>query len=264
MKKLTVVLCLLCLLVLSCAGENESAKRVQRGFGKAAFGMAQLVLSPLQIAAGLLEGISAIPYYMATSLDDINKGMIAANAKITIDDTYEAAYGRRISAVDKSGDTGEVFRRMKHATEYFQKVLRPYGVHDAENYILTSIDTATGKGYTLFAVVYRPPGTIRVADKADGSTPRSYTREDRLYYEPFERDLTGRKLDIVVDWAGLPREYITTQKGQALMLTMAANSVVNEKKSPDYWDVEKRWIAGEYESIVDQRMSVVRNKMKIE
>jgi hypothetical protein len=27
------------------------------------------------------------------------------------------------------------------------------------------------------------------------------------------------------------------------MLTMAANSVVNEKHTPDYWDIEKRWIA---------------------
>jgi len=264
MKKLTVVLVLLSLLVLSCAAENESARRVNRGFGKAAIGVAQLVLSPLQIAAGLLEGISAIPYYMATSLDDINKGMIAANAKITIDDTYEAAYGKRISAVDKSGDTGETFRRMKHATEYFQKVLRRYGIHDANNYILTSIDTATGKGYTLFAVVYRPQATVTVQDKYDGSTPRTFSREDRLYYEPFAKDLSGKKLDVVIDWAGLPREFITTQKGQALMLTMAANSVVNEKKSPEYWDIEKRWIAGEYESIVDHKMSSVRNKMKIE
>ncbi len=265
MKRLLPVLGLCILLtVFSCATDNEGAKKVGRGFGKAAVGVAQFVLSPLQIAAGLLEGIAAIPYYMSTSLEDINKGMIAANAKITIDDTYEAAYGKRISAVDKSGDTGEVFRRMKHATEYFQKVLRRYGVHDAENYILTSIDTATGKGYTLFAVVYRPHTTVRVPDKAEGSTPRTYTREDRLYYEPFERDLNGKKLDTIIDWAGLPREYITTQKGQALMLTMAANSVINEKKSPEYWDIEKRWIAGEYESIVDEKMSSVRNKMKID
>jgi len=263
MKKLIPALCLCFLLTVSCAANNEGAKKVGGGFGKAAVGIAQLILSPLQIAAGLLEGIAAIPYYMATSLEDINKGMIAANAKITIDDTYEAAYGKRINAVDKSGDTGEVFRRMKHATEYFQKVLRRYGVHDADHYILTSIDTATGKGYTLFAVVYRPQSTIRVRDKADGSTPRTYTREDRLYYEPFEKDVSGKKLDIIIDWAGLPREYITTQKGQALMLTMAANSVVNEKKSSDYWEIEKRWIAGEYESIVDQKMSAVRNKMKI-
>jgi hypothetical protein len=47
------------------------------------------------------------------------------------------------------------------------------------------------------------------------------------------------------------------------MLTMAANSVINEKRMPDYWDIEKRWIAGESEEIVDQKMSSVKNKMKI-
>ncbi len=264
MKKIFALLCLCFLLICSCATGNDGSKKVKSGFGKAAVGITQLVLSPLQIAAGLLEGIAAIPYYMATSLEDINKGMIEANAKITIDDTYEAAYGKRIHAVDKSGDTGETFRRMKHATEYFQKVLRRYGIHDADNYILTSIDTANGKGYTLFAVIYRPQATIRVPDKADGGTPRTYTREDRLYYEPFEKGLNGKKLDVVIDWAGLPREFITTQKGQALMLTMAANSVANEKKSPEYWEIEKRWVAGEFEEIVDQKMSSVKNKMKIE
>jgi hypothetical protein len=263
MKKVTLVFIVCLLFTVACATNNDGAKKVGSGFGKAAVGIAQLVLSPLQIAAGLLEGIAAIPYYMSTSLEDINKGMVAANAKVTIDDTYEAAYGKRISAVDKSGDTGEVFRRMKHATEYFQKVLRRYGVHDADNYILTSIDTATGKGYTLFAVVYRPQKTIRVLDKADVSTPREYTREDRLYYEPFEKDASGRKLDVIIDWAGLQREYITTQKGQALMLTMAANSVVNDKRTPDYWELEKRWVAGEHEAIVDQKMTSVKNKMKI-
>jgi hypothetical protein len=189
--------------------------------------------------------------------------MIAANAKVTIDDTYEAAYGKRISAVPESGDTGEVFRRMKHATEYFQKVLKRFGVRDADKYILTSIDAATGKGYTLFAVVYRPYDSIRVTDKYDGTTVRSFTKEDRLYYEPYAKDVNGRNIDTVVDFAGLPREFITTQKGEALMLTMAANSVVNEKKTPDYWDIEKRWISGEYEAIVDQKMNSVKNKMKI-
>jgi hypothetical protein len=141
--------------------------------------------------------------------------------------------------------------------------LNRYGVSDAGNYILTSIDTANSKRYTLFAVIYRPADTIKVIDKYDASTIRTFSREDKLYYEPFEKDSRGKKLDTVIDWAGLPREFITTQKGQALMLTMAANSVVNKKRTPDYWDIEKRWMAGEFEEIVDQKMSSVKNKMKI-
>jgi len=89
---------------------------------------------------------------------------------VTLDNTYEAAYGKRINAVPESGDTGEVFRRMKHATEHFQKVLYRYGVSDTDNYILTSIDTANSKGYTLFALVYRPSETIQETLKTP-STP---------------------------------------------------------------------------------------------
>ncbi len=49
----------------------------------------------------------------------------------------------------------------------------------------------------------------------------------------------------------------------AIMLTLAANQVVMGKKSPDYWDVERRWIAGEYRSIVAQKMTSLKNKMKL-
>jgi len=260
-KLMIMVLCLL--FAAACTTSNESGQKVKTGFGKAAIGIAQLILSPLQIAAGLLEGIASIPYYLSTSVNEINKGMVAANAKITLDDTYESAYGKRIKSIPESGDTGEVFQRMKHASEYFQKVLSRYGVPKAERYILTSIDTANAKGYTLFAVVYRPASYIKVLDKYDGTTVRIFEAGDRLFYEPFLKDINGKSLDTIIDWAALPREYIKTQKAQALLLTMAANSVVNEKRSPDYWDIEKRWIAGEFEEITEQKMSAVRNKMKI-
>ncbi len=263
MKKLILILLGLTVLV-SCVATTQEGKKVQTGFGKTFSGIARMVLSPLQIAAGLVEGISAMPYYLSTSLDTINKGLIASNAKVTLDDTYESAYGKRISRVPESGDTGEVFQRMKHASEYFQKVLNRYGVRDAEHYILTSIDTANSKGFTLFAVVYRPMDTIKVIDKYDGVTVRTFSRTDRLYYEPFAKDVDGRPVDTVIDWSGMPRELIKTQKAQAVMLTMAANVVVNEKKSPEYWDAEKRWIAGEFEDITEQKMNAVRNKMKIE
>ncbi len=260
-KVLALVFCLT--LLASCTVTNESGKTVTTGFGKAFLGVAQLVLSPLQIAAGLLEGISSIPYYLSTNVQDINKGMIEANAKITLDDTYESAYGKRINAVPETGDTGEVFQRMKHASEYFQKVLRRYGVPNADKYILTSIDTANSKGYTLFAVVYRPVSAIRVMDKYDGTTIRNYESSDRLFYEPFARNVNGKPLDTIIDWAAMPRDFIKTQKAQALLLTMAANSVANEKRSPDYWDIEKRWIDGEFQEITEQKMNAVKNKMKL-
>jgi hypothetical protein len=275
-KKIFAALIML-LFLLACAapepappptsGKKPQAATAQaqakHGFQKVGLGILQLVLSPFQIAAGLLEGIASMPYYLSTSLNEINKGMIQANAKITLDDTYESAYGKRISAVPDTGDTGEVFRRMKHATDYLQKVLKRYGVAHPEHYILTSIDTANNMGYTLFAVVYRPYNTIRVTDKYDGKTIQTFEKADRLYYEPFEKDVIGQPLDVIVDWAGLSRDFIGTQKAQAILITMAANSIVNGKKSPDYWDAERRWIAGEYRVIVEEKMSSVKNKMKL-
>jgi len=280
MKKKVFVVFALILFLVACAGPEpqptqpttttmpkfEGAKaspQQEAGLKRVGKGLAQLILAPFQIAAGLMEGIAAMPYYLSTSLNEINKGMIQANAKITLDDTYESAYGKRISAVPDTGDTGEVFRRMKHATDYLQKVLKRYGVAHPEHYILTSIDTANSMGYTLFAVVYRPSGTIRVIDKYDGKTIQTFERADRLFYEPFEKDVIGRPLDVIIDWAGLSRDFIGTQKAQAILITMAANSIVNGKKSPDYWDAERRWIAGEYRVIVEERSSTVKNKMKL-
>jgi hypothetical protein len=40
-------------------------------------------------------------------------------------------------------------------------------------------------------------------------------------------------------------------------------NTANEKRSPDYRDIEKRRIAGEYQEITEQKMSAVKNKMKI-
>ncbi|MDA8125008.1 MAG: hypothetical protein M0009_07470 [Deltaproteobacteria bacterium] len=265
MMKRLLGLLLVCLLFLSsCAPQSpQGGKSPNSGLGLAALGLVNLILSPIQIAAGVLQGIASVPFYLNMNPEQINAGLIAANAKVTLDDTYESAYGKRISAVPQTGDTGEVFRRMKHASEYFQKVLTRYGVKDAGHYFLTSIDTANNQGYTLFAVIYRPSDSVTVIDKYDGKTVRTFTREDRLYYEPFARDAQGRPLDTVIDWAGLARDFYATQKAQAVLITMAANAVVNEKRSLDYWDIENRWIAGEFEAIVEQRMNSVKNKMKL-
>jgi D-alanine-D-alanine ligase-like ATP-grasp enzyme len=115
---------------------------------------------------------------------------------------------------------------MKHASQYFQKVLKNYGVHDADRCILMSSDTASSEGFTPFAVVHRFSDFIRVADKYDGKTVRDFSKSDRLFCEPFEEDVDSLPLDRIIDRAGLPREYTRTQKAQAVLMTMAANSVL--------------------------------------
>lgn len=264
MRKYLSALLISVFFITACSTPQQGGPSVGRGLSSAMLGMVHLILSPIQIASGLLEGVAAVPYYAGTALADINQGLIKAQAKVTLDDTYESAYGKRISQIDASGDTGEVFRRMKHASEYFQKVLQRYGVKDPSNYILTSIDTANKDGYTLFAVVYRPAKSIAVIDKYDGKTIRNYTSNDRLYYEPFQSDAKGNALDVIVDWAGIPTSQYNTQKQQAILLTLAANAVASEKMRTDYWANEKSWIDGQYEEILKAQSQKVEKAMGIQ
>jgi hypothetical protein len=263
MKKLIAIL--ICSAVMTACATQGTVRgpNTESGLKSALSGIAHLVLSPIQIAAGFAEGVSSLPYYMSTNIHDINQGLVDAQASITLDDTYDSAYGRRLSEAGENGETGEVFRRMKHATKSFQAVLKRYGVFEAERYILTSIDTANNDGYTLFAVVYRPFDSIRVADKYDGLKTRHFTKEDRLFYEPFQKNIDGQPLDTIVDWAGLPREYVKTQKGQSLLITLAANAVANRKIRSDYWENETRWIDGDYLDIVEKQLNAVRQNMDI-
>lgn len=250
-----------CLLSLSaCQSTNN---RVGHGLTTAARGVGHLVLSPFQIAAGLLEGISSVPLMISSSIHDINKGMVKAQNKITLNDTYDSAYGKRLAEVPDDGNTGEIFYRMKHATLQLQKVLKEYGVEESEHYILTSVDTANSKGYTLFAVVYRPTQEIDVIDKYNHRSKRNYSHTDRMFYDAYRVDDQQKKLDVVVDWAGIPRESIKDQKGQAVLITLAANSIVEKKRRNEYWEVEQRWIQGQYLEICENQSENVKEKMNI-
>ena len=150
---------------------------------------------------------------------------------------------------------------MQDATVFFQRILRQYGVHDADRYVLTAIRTADRDGYTLYAVIHRPRDLIEVPDKYSGYGMRSYGRRDRGFYQPFRHDDQGRSLDTVIDWAGVPRTDIRTQKGQAILMTLAANSVLNGKQASEYWAAEKRWISGEYLKIVAERHEYLQQRL---
>ena len=260
MKKVLIATSLSVFLISGCAANGAKTNHGFYGFLK---GIGHLILSPIQIAAGLLEGVASLPYYVSTSLHDINKGLEDAQAAITLDDTYESAYGKRINEVSLDGDTNERFRRMKHASNYLQKVLKQHGVIDHQNYYLTSIDTANRSGSTLFAVVYRPLTSISVVDKYNHRRHRDFTTKDRLFYEPFQHDVNGNQLDRVIDWAGVPVDTYRTQKMQAVLLTLAANAIIDKKTRHDYWKIEKRWIDGEFEQIMRAQNSKTRRSMML-
>ncbi len=265
MKKLIAFL-MSFFLLSACVAPPAGGPGLNHGMNTASTGLGNLILAPFMIVAGLLEGIASLPYFLTMGLHDLNREMVAANARITLDDTYESAYNTRLAQVPESGSTGTVFRRMKHASVYFQKILREYGVHDSERYFLTSIKTASGmgyQGYTLYAVIYRPRKSIEIIDKYDRAALRRFGSQDRLFYEPYRQDAANQPLDVIVDWAAVQRKSISTQKGQAILMTLAANSVLNNKRSPEYWDIERRWIAGEFRQIVAQRTAELKKRMGV-
>jgi hypothetical protein len=249
-------------LLVGCASSPNQASPAS-GFSSALKGIGNLILSPLQIAGGLIEGIATLPYYAATGIHQLNRGLQQANAKITLEDTYQSAYGVSLNKVPDQGDTGQVFHRMRQASAYLQQVLKQYGVADAEHYVLTSIDTANNQGYGLYAVVYRPQNQITVIDKYDRKTPRTFGPEDRLYYEPFKTTIDGQPLDQVVDWAGVVLEQARSQKQQAVLLTLAANRIVAGQRRNDYWAAEANWLAGQVQTIMQNQEAKARGAIGI-
>ncbi len=243
-------------LVTGCVSPRAGEPSPARGLGQA---LGYLVFSPVLIVAGLLEGIATAPYLIGTDLHDMDREMKKANTDVTLDETYQYAYGRRLDTVPKSGSTGKVFRHMSEATEHFQNVLRGYGVVDYDRYLLTAVRSADRAGYTLYGVVYRPERQIRIVDQ--NNRVRTVSPADRSYYKPYERDTRGQPLDVVIDWAGVPRTTIKTQKGQAILMTLAANSVIINRRSDSYWDIEKRWVEGDYKRIVDERKAQLDRRM---
>ena len=85
--------------------------------------------------------------------------------------------------------------------------------------------------------------------------------DNRHYYKAYERDASGAPLDVVIDWAGVPRTAIKTQKGQAILMTLAANSVLINRRSDNYWAIEKRWIDGDYKGIAEVRKAQLDQRM---
>lgn len=257
MRKLSVVI-LMTLLVAGCvAPRHGHQNNPAHSLGEA---LGYIIVSPIMILVGLLEGIGSLPYYLDTDLHAMNREMEAADSVVTLDQTYQYAYNRPLETVPKSGDTGRVFRHLKPATEHFRNVLRGYGVEDYDRYLITAVRTADREGYTLYSIVYRP--TLRITVRDEFGRVRTLSPSDnRDYYRAFERDANGAPLDVVIDWAGVPRTAIKTQKGQAILMTLAANSVLINRRSDDYWAVEKRWTDGNYREIAETRKAQLDKRM---
>lgn len=257
MKKLTLALASSTVLVACTAPPSgQYQPHPARAIGVAA---GYVAISPVLLVAGLLEGIGSLPYFLDGDIHRMNRDLEVSKSNVTFDRTYQYAYNKPLKSVSASGSSGQVFRDMRSATRHFQSVLRGYGVGDAQNYVLTAVRSADHQGYTLYALVHRTAKSIRVRDEA--GRVRVLTPQNQAYYQAYAKDAAGRPLDRVIDWAGVPRSSIRTQKGQAILLTLAANSVLINRRSADYWAVDRRWRNGQHRQVVAERKRVLDKRL---
>ena len=235
------------------AGDGQTAANT---FGQ---GLKNLILSPFMIVAGIAQGLAFLPYTIGTGLNDLNKGLLQANA-VPLDDSYKATFGVSIEdqRVDPQsgkiqGQPGQYGRYRSQAifeaNTALQRLLVSQGMPEqtAKNYVLTgNYQYALTRGQILLAVVYRHPGEqpFRVAAKQTGITT-TFRPGQRGWHEPYQRDVDGQPVDEVVDWAAIEYKVLRQEKVVATLMVLAVEAIKSGKRSPEYWDAERPWMAGE-------------------
>jgi len=205
----------------------------------------------IDAATGLEAGVPSLPYYTLSKegMIKLNNQMMAYDVPFTLADTFKTVYGTDLKDFNPLGYKQQVFTNMKQATYSFQKLLNSKNIPNADHYLLTSVDSARKDGLMLFAAVYRSVLKITVTDKYDRALTVTLTPEDIEFYRPYQTDIYGKPVDTVYEWAALPVNSYSRQNRQAVLLTLAADKVLEQKPKPEYWKKEKQWIAGDYKAV---------------
>ena len=256
MRMLSVLLATMMLLGGCATPGGPDGHVAANTFGQ---GLKNLILSPFMIVAGIAQGLAFLPYTIGTGLNELNKGFLQANA-VPLDDSYKATFGVSIEdqRVDPQsgkiqGQPGQYGRYRSQAifeaNTALQRLLVSQGMPEqtAKNYVLTgNYQYALTRGQILLAVVYRHPGEqpFRVAAKQTGITT-TFRPGHRGWHEPYQRDVDGQPIDEVVDWAAIDYKVLRQEKVVATLMVLAVEAIKSGKRSPEYWDAERPWIAGE-------------------
>ena len=272
MKRMTSVLLITALLLTGCVTYN--GQLAMETFGR---GLINLILSPFMIVAGILQGLAFLPYTIGTGLAELNRGLLQAQA-VSLDDSYKATFGVSITDPRVNPQTGEIAgesglygryrpEAMAEATKAFQRLLVSQGmpVEKAQHYVLTGVYTHTrSRGHILLAVVYRHPGMqpFRVVSKHTGIAT-TFRPDNMGWREAYERDVNAQIIDEVIDWTGFEYALLRQDKIVATLMVLAAESVKSGKRSPDYWQAERRWMAGETTQIIQESMATVKAAINV-
>jgi len=259
------------LLLAGCVGPY--AKTGMETFGR---GVVNLVLSPLMIAAGLAQGLAFLPYTIGLGLSELNQALLQANA-VPLDDSYRATF--RVSMNDSRVDqkTGDVlgqdglYGRFKpeaifEANKAFQRLLVSQGMPEAtarEYALVGNYAYAWSRGQILLAVVHRHTGSepFRVVAKQT-HIATTFRPEQRAWYEAYERDVDGRAIDEVIDWAAVEYALLRQDKVVAALMVISVEAVKADHRAPDYWLAERRWLAGETPAIMQASADKVKHALQ--
>ena len=256
------------LLVAGCAGPNGGPS----GLETFARGLGYLVLSPFMIVGGILQGLAFLPYTLGTGLAELNRGLMQAQA-VPLDDSYKATFGVSISDQRVNQQTGEIRgqeglygryrpQAIMEANRSFQRLLVSQGMsqENAQHYVLAgNYAYAWSRGHIILAVTYRHSGAqpFRVASRETGIVT-TFRPDQRAWHEPYERDVNGQAIDEVIDWTAMEYKLLRQDKIVATLMVIAAESVKSGKRSPDYWEAERRWKAGETAQLIRESLGRVK------
>jgi hypothetical protein len=247
-----------------CATGGPPESRVAADtFGQ---GVKNLILSPFMIVAGIAQGIAFLPYTIGTGLNELNKGLLQANV-VPLDDSYKATFGLSIDDQRVDQKSGEVKGKdalyghyraeaIFEANRSLRRLLVSQGMpeKEAKNYVLTgNYRYAFTRNQILLAVVYREAGEqpFRVAAKQTGIVT-TFRPDQRGWFEPYERDVNGQAIDEVVDWVAMDYKSLRQEKVVATLMVLSVESIKSGKRSPDYWQVEGPWMAGDTSNVIRQ------------
>ena len=236
-------------------------------------GVKNLLLSPIMIVSGIAQGIAFLPYTIGTGLNELNKGLLEADA-VPLDDSYQATFGVSIadSRVDPQSGAVKGQRTVYgsynpeaifEANRSLQRLLVQQGMPESEakRYVLTgNYRYAFSRNEILLAVVYRPNGEqpFKVDAKQTG-IPTTFRPNQRGWYEPYVKDADGQPLDEVVDWVAMDYKSLRQEKVVATLMVLSVESIKSGKRSPDYWQAEVPWMAGRTAEVM--RLSRDRARM---
>jgi len=259
------------LLLTACATPNGRPSGMEM-LGR---GLVNLVLSPLMIVGGLAQGLAFLPYTIGTGVAELNKALLEAHA-VSLDDSYKATFGVPLSDRSVNPKSGDVLGQeglygryrpeaIVEGNRAFQRLLVSQGMPEdkARTYVLTgNYAYAWSRGHILLAVVHRAPGQQPLRVTAKQTNILTTLRPDqRGWFEPYERDANGQGIDEVIDWTAMEYTLLRQDKVVATLMVLAVEGVKSGKRSPDYWQAERRWQAGDSAALIQESLEKARRAL---